>query len=137
MHNLTAVDLDAINNLVIAAIALGLFLSFILFSLFRQFFIFLARKFSIPLKIRTEHGYLYRAQTGVYASRERVLEIDTDLKLKRKERAIKYHEYVLYRLKNSDWFMLIFLLVSFIITGVFWLYCVYWDFKTAGGRIND
>ena len=33
--------------------------------------------------------------------------------------------------------MQIFLLVSFIITGVFWLYCVYWDFKTAGGRIND
>lgn len=71
MHNLTAVDLDAINNLVIAAIALGLFFHFILFSLFRRFFIFLARKFSIPHKIRTEHGYLYRSNRRLLRVRQR------------------------------------------------------------------
>lgn len=102
MHPFTALELNAITNLLYGAIALGFFLSFILFSFFRQFFIFLGKKFRIPEKIRTEHGYLYRAQTGLYASRERVLEIDTDLKLKRKERAIKYHEYVLNRLKNAE-----------------------------------
>lgn len=101
MHTLTVLEQSALIDMFWSIVALGLMLSFFLFWIFQSFFRFVFRKINFPQRVRTEHGYLYRTLTGLYVSKQRCLEIDTDLKLKRKDCAIKHHEYVLNRLKTS------------------------------------
>ncbi|MCK4079187.1 MULTISPECIES: hypothetical protein [Acinetobacter] len=102
MNYLTPSDLLSVQqlfqNLLIFSLIVGMFISAIIYS----FYLKIVRAINVPSRIKTETGYLYRAHNGLYVTKERKKELLFDLKLKNKQRYIRYHTYILERLESAD-----------------------------------
>lgn len=102
MNYITHSDLVAIQTLTTGIILysslIGIFISVFIYSLGRK----ILRAINVPNRIKTENGYLYRTHNGLYVTKERKKELLFDLKLKNKQRYIRYHTYILERLESAD-----------------------------------
>ena len=94
-------DLNSLNQLLNYVVMVGLLISFFLFAFIKDIFDYLAKNFQRPRRIKVENGYLYRSNTGVYASQQRCFELDQEFKKKRKQKWIEHHERVLRKLKDD------------------------------------
>lgn len=101
MNPVTVNDLNAITQLAYSILTIGLIFSFFFYALLRNIALSIIKRINFPHRVKTEQGYLYRSLNGTYVTKHRADDIEIERKLKRKNRAIKYHEYVLKRLKSD------------------------------------
>jgi len=102
MNHLTPADLVSIQTfvtyLIVYSALIGLALGAFVSKVFRK----IRRSINAPNRIKTEVGYLYREDNGLYVTKERHKELLIQRELKNKQRAIRRHTYILERLESAD-----------------------------------
>lgn len=99
--NLSPTDLNAITDLFISIVMIGLIFSFFLYSIIRKIVLSIIYKINFPYRIKTESGFLFRSHNGIYVTKQRLEDIDLERKKKKKQFWIKRFENQIQRLKND------------------------------------
>ena len=90
--------ISAVGYLCLFGFLVGLFLASLIYLLYRK----ILRQIKFPNRVKTEEGFLYRTEKGLYVKKNLVEEHDLAFELKIRQRSIAFHERRLVCLKKVE-----------------------------------